>query len=368
MASSVSNHGAANRATPLAPVLTVVWLCSLGTAVVWQGVFFVAKEQYAFGPLLNYSLAIAGAVMYVAGALTSGRAVRLAGNRKRGLDPRAFLLGLMVFLATVCVLAGLGDAPWTLWVFMLVYAPLTGWMWPLLESFVASGRSGRRLARATGRFNIAWASAIPVQLLVMGPMLEAMPLVVLTALGAVHLACLPLLLMLPLHPEAHGAAQVEDEVPKELARRLLHVFRGLLAFSYVLISYVLPGLPDRLAEFGVGVDWRTPLVSTWVLVRVGMFVLLERWHGWHGRWRTPAWSLGALLVGFALLVSAGDPVTLVAGLVVFGIGAGGAYNGAIFYAMDVGAAEVDAGGKHEAVLGAGYLAGPVIGLGVTLIR
>jgi hypothetical protein len=38
------------------------------------------------------------------------------------------------------------------------------------------------------------------------------------------------------------------------------------------------------------------------------------------------------------------------------------YAGAFYYAMAVGAAEVEAGGKHEALIGAGYCLGPVCGL------
>jgi hypothetical protein len=34
----------------------------------------------------------------------------------------------------------------------------------------------------------------------------------------------------------------------------------------------------------------------------------------------------------------------------------------LYYAMAVGSAEVDAGGKHEAVIGLGYTAGPMLGL------
>jgi hypothetical protein len=53
---------------------------------------------------------------------------------------------------------------------------------------------------------------------------------------------------------------------------------------------------------------------------------------------------------------------LVAGLGLFGIGMGTIYCSALYYAMSVGKAEVDAGGKHEALIGLGYGAGPICGL------
>ena len=69
--------------------------------------------------------------------------------------------------------------------------------------------------------------------------------------------------------------------------------------------------------------WWTPLVSAWMVSRVGMFVLLERWHGWHGRWRTPVWTAGAMLGGFALALVAPTPLLFAVGLALYGVGIGG---------------------------------------------
>jgi hypothetical protein len=45
------------------------------------------------------------------------------------------------------------------------------------------------------------------------------------------------------------------------------------------------------------------------------------------------------------------------------VGLGGIYTGALYYVMEVGASEVEAGGTHEALIGGGYTLGPLIGLG-----
>jgi hypothetical protein len=47
----------------------------------------------------------------------------------------------------------------------------------------------------------------------------------------------------------------------------------------------------------------------------------------------------------------------------FGAGLGVVYHAALYYAMSVGLAEVDAGGTHEALIGGGYALGPLVGLG-----
>lgn len=57
---------------------------------------------------------------------------------------------------------------------------------------------------------------------------------------------------------------------------------------------------------------------------------------------------------------------LLGGLALFGMGVATIYAGAVYYAMEVGQAEVDAGGTHESLIGVGYTAGPFIGLLATL--
>ena len=55
------------------------------------------------------------------------------------------------------------------------------------------------------------------------------------------------------------------------------------------------------------------------------------------------------------------------GLAGFGASQALIYLGALYYAMEVGAAAVDAGGMHEALIGLGYTIGPVCGFAVGLI-
>ncbi len=191
------------------------------------------------------------------------------------------------------------------------------------------------------------------------PLIDRAPLWILAGLGGVHLACVPIILRLQERPAPHGEASAEDGVEdKALARRLLHTFRFLLVTSFVLYSALTPQLPQRLTEMGAPAAWQTPLTSVWMVSRLGLFTLLERWHGWHGRWRTVIWSSAALFGGFALALSAEGLGMMIAGLTLFGVGFGGCYSAALYYAMVVGASDVDAGGKHEAIIGVGYTLGP----------
>lgn len=349
---------------PLWPALTLTFANSLGSAVAAGGLYFVAESRFGWSERENLLLAIVYGVTYTVGAFMSGAIIRLAERRSNALTPRALFLFISLLMAGASFLPPIFGESWTLWVFQAVYAPLSGLMWPLVEAYLASGRSGARLRNAMGRFNISWATAIVACLWLIAPLIERAPLTTLTALGVIHLAGIVLIARLPERPRAHGEATVPDPVDDPVrARRLLTTFRVLLFASFVLFAALSPRLPDRLRELSVPTDWRTPLVSVWATARVVVFILLERWHGWHGRWRTVAWSGCSLVIGFVLAMFAPSLGLTTLGLALFGIGFGGAYTAALYYAMLVGNSDVDAGGKHEGIIGLGYTLGPLIALG-----
>ena len=60
--------------------------------------------------------------------------------------------------------------------------------------------------------------------------------------------------------------------------------RLLLPTSYFVVSVWSPYAPDALDRLAVDVGWQTPVAATWMLSRFVVFIAMERWHGWHGRW------------------------------------------------------------------------------------
>ena len=69
-----------------------------------------------------------------------------------------------------------------------------------------------------------------------------------------------------------------------------------------------------------------------------------------------------MTLGFAMIVTAMSLPLMLAGFAAFGAGMGIVYYAALYYAMAVGRAEVDAGGTHEGLIGLGYSIGPLTGL------
>ncbi len=376
MATTFSNHSApAPAPTPLVAVLALTFLGSLGTGAVTNGFSFIASEGLGYGRKMNLLLALILGGTYIVGALLAGRLVARISIAKGWRSPRGLLAIALVIIAMACQLPMLAQvlAPNlmepALWAFIIIFSPATGIFWPIVEGYLSGGRSGKALRWAIGRFNITWSIALVISFWLMAPLLGKNPFLIFSLLGVLQLLMCGLLCWFPAHPPEH--LPEHHEPTPEVYVPLLTIFRVLLIASYIVLSALSPLLPIVEDKLGVDVHWKTPLASAWLTSRVLLFILFERWHGWHGRWWTPWTGMGLMLVGFSacMMSPMTAPIaehlglaTLLFGLVIMGIGIAITYYGALYYAMAVGNAQVDAGGKHEAVIGLGYTLGPMCGL------
>lgn len=350
--------------------MLMTWLLSLGTGAATNGIFFITERRFGFTSGENLALGVWLGASYIAAALAAGPAVR-ALTRRTGLSSRGALGVVIAVSGASCFVPMIWPTPVSAWIFVGVYSALAGALWPLMESFISGGRSGESLRRATGKFNMAWASAVWVAFVAMSPLMGTAPLAVLGALGVVHAVCVPMLALIGREPGTAAAlrpgrarrhAGFADADALARAKRLCVAFRFAMLMSYVLISAVTPMYPDLLGRLGVSAAGKTLLASVWMGTRVGMFVLMERWHGWHGRWSPLWWASVFFAVGLALSMAPLGAAWFVAALAAYGVAQGALYAGAFHYAMEVGEAKVDAGGVHEALIGTGYMVGPLAAL------
>ncbi len=346
--------------TPRGPVLTIVFLCSLGTGGIMNGVYFVARERFGFSEPRNLLLGLSIGAVYLVGAVGVSRALDWLVAHRPGITTRRALVGLLLLETALCLTPWLVQAQWSLWGFAVVYSASAGATWPIIESFLSGGRRGRSLRASIGAFNLTWAAAVGLAFWGMSLLIRQAPLAVIACLGAAHLASAAIALALPAHPPKHLAEPHEPHPP--VYRDMLVCFRWLLVMSYVLVCALGPVMPTRLGAIGLTADKAAQIASAWTISRLGVFALMQWWHGWHGRWITPIWACAALLAGFALALMAPSSSGVLVGLSLFGIGLGGIYCAALYYAMEVGGAEVEAGGTHEALIGMGYTVGPLLGL------
>lgn len=392
---SHANPPASNPASVPASVPLVLWITflgSMGTAVVTTGIAFIADTGLGYGGTQNLILALALGAIYIPAAFLSGPVISKAIRRSKAVNTKRVLIGLMVVLTCIAQLPLLADVfvpaytEVALWVMGLVFMAATGVQWPIVHAYLSGGRKGRALRSTIGKFNITWASALVLSFWSMAPLLESSPFLIVSILGAVHLIIAFFVLKLPAEPAKHvesdpDSAEHEDPV---LYSQLLTVFRMMLIASYVILSVMTPLLPSIETKLGLPEFWWTPVASTWLVVRIIFFTLLERWHGWHGKWLVPWIGMGSLVIGFAIAMIApmigpytGSSIAnelgeyefnalglsvLMFGLALAGVGISLTYYGALYYAMAVGGADVESGGKHEAFIGLGYTLGPLCGL------
>lgn len=360
-------------AAPLWAPLTLSFVNSLGTGAITAGVFFLTEQALGYGRTANFALGVAFGVVYVAAAFGVGpllRRIKLPTRRVLALT--LWGQGLACALPPFAVLTTGEQQPWAWWALTLLYGLFSGAMWPPIESYLAGGRRGPKLARATGLFNILWAGAMIVAYWAMAPLVEQHQHWAVAGLGACQILSLPILLVLP----AFSAAHHDDGEPHPPHyERLLSVFRVLLPASYLVAATIHPVLPSTLDQLRVPTAWKTPVASIWLTARVAGFILFERWHGWRGRWSYAILGPALLVGGFAATIAsplAADAAghgaglaCLVFGLMSFGFGASIIYAAAIYYALTVGKSEVAAGGTHEALIGIGMTGGPAAGLAVS---
>lgn len=344
---------------PLWALGVVTWFNSFGSGILWSGVPFVTERQYGFTQGENLALAIAQAVIYVVVALTSGPVMRRA-ERAWGVTPRGWLAGVLVVQLVGSLLALAGAAGVVLASCMLSAIGAT--LWPLMESYVSSGRHGGAMRRAIGIFNVTWMSATGAALLVMAPLVgTGSANLSLLALVPVSVVSLAMLRWFPARPAPHAHEHAHTHLAPNYPA-LLRATRYLIPLAYVFVSLLGPVMPFLLESLRMDDTWKTPLTSTWMFARMGTVMVLAMASFWHGRWGALALGIALMAGGFASVAMAPSAGAAFAGLLAFGVGHGILYYAGLYYAMAVGSADVDAGGLFEGLIGAGYVVGPLAGL------
>lgn len=352
-------------------LLILTFIESFATICIERGVLFLTKEVMAFGPALNLWLALVFGAFYVAGSFASGPLARRIGEKRQ-------VRIMFAAQALVCGLAGVGLAMATwmnvsmtgsavavgIFVANAMIAALAGLKWPIIESFVSAGRSPAQTADAVGKFNVAWSAAVPVALAPTGLIIHLWPPALFLLPAVLHAASLLMSGPLPQRAE-HLADHVVAADRGPLLRRyraLLVASRWQMFNSYALLWILAALTPGVFKRLGFSVVLATVLASLIDLARATTFLLLRRTSAWHGRRIPLLAAMVGLPLGFLGVLLAPNAFIAVLGELGFGFAAGMTYYAALYYAMVVSNASIDAGGAHEGLIGLGFAIGPVVGL------
>jgi hypothetical protein len=339
-------------------LLVLTFIESFATVCVERGVFFFAHRHLGFSDTANLWLSLSFGVTYVLGALGSHPLAARLGEK------RALLFALLGQLAVHLLLCRYATGRAWLYALNAAVGVFYGLKWPIIESYVSAGQGAQASAGTIGRFNLSWSVAVPLALAFTGPanaysrvgLFLAPTIINFAAIGLAR----PLPAVPPHLPAAHPARPGEAE--RRRMARLLTASRWLLLLSYACMWVISALIPTVLSRLAVPAAWAPGASGLLDAARFAAFVVLAASHAWIGRAGLLV-ALGLLVPGgFFLVLLGGSLAAVLGGEMLFGLAAGGVYVSALYYAMVVKNASVDAGGAHEALIGSGFALGPLVGL------
>ena len=288
-------------------------LNALATSYFNSYVFFLLRDRFGFGNLGNLSASALGGFVYMFAAWQGGRFAQRFGYftaLKTGFGGLAVCLALGVLVPSL---------PAVLLVFVGWTATVC-FTWPTLEALVSDGVSDDILPKNIGIYNVVWSAGMASMYFIGGTLYETLGHDSIFWLPAlIHGGLCLIVLRLGKNP-VHTAPAAPPAVaphPLEAAaftqpvspQTFLRMVWLAIPFSYIGITTVIAIIPALAKTLGLSTAQAGLFCSIWMFVRLGTFVALWQWTGWHYRFR---WLVGAfvgLTAGFSLLLLSHQPRT-----------------------------------------------------------
>lgn len=351
----------------LGPWMIAEFLMSYGSMVLINGCYFFAfKVLKATDSQSQWISAIWG-LAYIFISLLGGRISEKFG-------PRTAAAG-MCGLSILTSLAGLFLIRFPyIWVLPLIMFPFNltcSTVWPAIESGLTRSPGRMPLSKRIALFNLTWSSAafaatftytmlgsISYQLLFIVPAIAS-------ALAALALT----FWAIPAHmigthnvPDtAAGEHELDDPKVRDRAKTLLKMALLSNPLAYVAIYALIPLMP-KLAELnGVHNEAIGMVGSGWFAARSIGFALAGYLTFWHYK---KSWQIGPLIIltlSFAGMLLIHDLAIFIALQILFGLSAAIVYSASLYYSMHVSSGHGGHAAFHEAVVGIGTMAGPLVG-------
>lgn len=341
-------------------------LNTLACAYFGNYVFFLLQQQHGFGNRENLLTCALHGLIYVPAAWVGGR---FAEQHGLTTSLKAGFAGMAIVMCAGALAHSLAGVLLTLvgWTIAMCFT------WPALEAFATHGESAAGMKRMVGIYNVVWSGAAGLMYFAGGTVFEALgarslfwiPAVIYAAQFAVTLW----LERLPpdsVPPPAPAATpHPEDAALRQPVSPQTFLRMAWLAnpFAYIAIHSFLAVVPGRSTDLGLGVAQSGWFWAVWFIARLGAFVLLWQWGGWHYRFRWMLAAFLALIAAYVVLLLGRSFPVLLAAQIVFGLATGLLYYASLFYSMDVGETKGEHGGIHEAAIGLGICLGPAVGAG-----
>jgi len=368
--------------------------------------FFYLQNQFGFGSIGNLTFSALNGFVYIFSSLYAGR---FAQKRGYILSLRVGFLGMATALTAGLFLPVMFGQLGVL----LLWTIAICFTWPALEALVTDGEDTQSLPRMVGIYNMVWASGGALAFFSGGALVQLLGWKSIFWLPAgLHLVQLALTFWLrrsgtgvPLAMADRGspsrsifepkpafistdrrealapAAALESRGPllldedlsatarsseaaaisPAIARTFLRMAWAANPLAYVAINTALPLMPEIAGRLKLSPMQAGFVCSVFMFARLGAFVALWRWTGWHYRFGWLLSSYLLLILSFTSLLLAPFLWAVVLAQLVFGWSIGLIYYSSLFYSMDASETKGLHGGFHEAAIGLGIFTGPAMG-------
>jgi len=327
--------------------------------------FFYMKIRFGFGEFENFLLAALNGAIYVVASWKCGEFAQRRGYHF------SIYIGLLLFALAMAMGLFFHTAYAQIFVFAL-WTVAVCFIWPAIEAIVCEG-SGNKLPDMVGFYNITWAGGGAIAYFTAGMLLERFGLQSLfwIPLGLVTLEAVLLTFVVTLKTAKPlpivSTLNVQHKERPLNARHFMHLAWLANPLSYVAINTVIPLVPSLSAKLGLSTGTAGIVCSIWMFARLGTFIVLWKWTGWHYRFRWLVVSFFTLVGCFTLLVAAASVPLLLVAEIGFGLSTGLIYYSSLYYSMNASEEKGAHGGLHEAMIGAGLFLGPACGAGALVL-
>jgi predicted MFS family arabinose efflux permease len=340
-------------------------LNSFALVLYFSYLYFFMQARFGFHDKANLALAALLGFIYIFVAWQAGQFAQ-----RRGYFT-ALKVGLIVMMVSLAVGSQLDTA---LGQILAACAVTVGqcFTWPTLEALVSDGETPARLPRVIGIYNVVWAVTAAAAFFFGGTLMEISFKNLFFVPLAIQAGQLALIFWLQNHaaeltraaagqPPAAPPPPDPNRPSAAKARGFLHMAWLANPFAYIAIQTLIAVLPGIATRFHLTPMFAGFACSLWCFARLGAFVALWRWTGWHYRFRWLVVSFALLILSFAAILLSPDLTVLIVAQLFFGGAVGLIYYSSLFYSMDAGEAKGEHGGIHEAAIGCGNCLGPAVG-------
>jgi len=345
---------------------TIEGMNSFATVLFFNYLYFFMQARFGFNDKDNLAFAALLGLVYTFGSWQGGRFARRHGYFT------ALKLGFSIMIVSLAVGSQLNSVPGQILATIVVSLGMC-LIWPTLEALVSEGETPEGVPRAVGIYNITWAVTNATAYFIGGTFIQTF--------GFRSIFCLPIGIVLVqlaltfwLQHHATELARLAVNKPPAAsplpdshrpspakAKAFLRMAWLANPFAYVAINTLLAVIPGLALRLHLSPMLAGFTCSLWCFARLGTFLVLWSWPGWHYRFRWLLAAFGLLVVSFTVILTVPSLAVLLVAQIFFGVAIGLIYYSSLFYSMDASEIKSEHGGIHEAAIGVGNFVGPAVG-------